>query len=210
MPELTCRKSCKYKLCPTPEQRAKLDWTLERCCELYNAALAERKEAWRMQQVSVGYYEQKHDLPAIKELRPEYQDIHAHVLQDVIKRVDMTFQAFFRRVKAGQKAGYPRFQGHYRYHSLTYAEYGNGVKLDGGILSLSKIGRIPIRLHRPLAGTPKTVTISQEADGWYACISCADVPCQPLSRTGRETGIDVGLKSFLVLADGSLVENPRH
>jgi putative transposase len=206
----TCRKAYKYKLSPTPEQATKLDWTLWRCRELYNAALAERREAWRMRQVSIGYYEQKRDLPTIKELRPEYKDIHAHILQDVIKRLDKAFAAFFRRVKAGEKPGYPRFQGRDRYHSLTYPEYGNGVTLDGGILWLSKVGRVPIRLHRPLEGTPKTVTISKEADGWYACISCAEVPMQPLPLTGQETGIDVGLKSFLALADGTLVENPRH
>jgi putative transposase len=205
-----CRKAYKYKLVPTPEQAAKLDWTLRRCRELYNAALEERREAWRMRQVSVGYYEQKRELPAIKDLRPEYKDIHAHVLQEVIKRVDRAFHAFFWRVKAGQKAGYPRFQGSNRYHSLTYAEYGNGVTLDGGILSLSKIGRVAIRLHRPLEGIPKTVTISREADGWYACLSCANVPTQPLPLTGQETGIDVGLKSFLALADGTFIENPRH
>jgi putative transposase len=208
--EATCRKAYKYKLDPTPAQAAKLDWTLWRCRELYNAALEERREAWRLRHISIGYYEQKRDLPAIKKLRPEYQDIHAHVLQDVIKRVDLAFQAFFRRVNAGQKPGYPRIQGSHRYHSLTYPEYGNGVRVDGGILSLSKIGRVPIRLHRPIEGTPKIITISREADGWYACISCAYVPTQPLPLTGQETGIDVGLKSFLALSDGTFVENPRH
>ncbi len=207
---LSCRKTFKYKLAPTPEQEQKLDWTLWRCRELYNAALAERKEAWRMQQVSIGYYQQQNDLPAIKQFRPEYKDIHTHVLQDVIRRLDKAMQAFFRRVKAGQKPGYPRFQGRNRYHSITYGEYGNGARLDGGILSLSKIGRVAIRLHRPIEGTPKTVTISREADGWYACFSCADVPTQPLPLTGEETGIDVGLKVFAALADGTLVENPRH
>ena len=70
-------------------------------------------------------------------------------------------------------------------------------------------GRSPVRLHRPLQGTPKTVTISHEADGWYVCFSCADVATQPLPLTGEETGIDVGLKSFLVTAEGEAVENPR-
>ena len=85
-----------------------------------------------------------------------------------------------------------------------------GAALDGGVLSLSKVGRIPVRVHRPLEGTPKTVTISREADGWYACISCAEVPVQPLPATGRETGIDVGLKAFLITADGEAMENPHH
>jgi putative transposase len=206
----TCRKTYKYTLDPTPAQAAKLDWTLWRCRELYNAALEERREAWRKCQVSVNYYQQKQELPAIKAVRPEYHEIHAHVLQDVIRRIDKTFQAFFRRVKNGEKPGYPRFKGRNRYHSLTYPEYGNGVTLDGGILWLSKIGRIPIHLHRPLEGIPKTVTIAREADGWYACLVCADVPIQPLPLTGQETGIDVGLKPFLTLADGSTVANPRH
>jgi putative transposase len=82
--------------------------------------------------------------------------------------------------------------------------------LDGGILSLSKIGRIAVRLHRPLQGTPKTVIISREADGWFACISCTEVPTKPLPVTGNETGIDVGLKVFLLTADGEMIENPRY
>ena len=205
-----CRKSFKYKLDPTLEQQAKLAWTLRRCCELYNAALQERREAWRMRHVALSYYDQQNQLPAIKALRPEYRDIHTHVLQDVVRRLDTAMHAFFRRVKAGEKAGYPRFQGQNRYHSFTYGEYANGARLDGGVLSLSKIGRVALRLHRPLEGTPKTVTISREADGWFACISCTEVPCQPLPLTGQETGIDVGLKAFLTLADGSQIANPRH
>jgi putative transposase len=82
--------------------------------------------------------------------------------------------------------------------------------LDGGLLNLSKIGRIPIRLHRPLQGTPKTITIRREADGWYASISCAEVPAQPLAPTGQETGIDLGLESFATRADGEHIHNPRH
>jgi len=130
-------------------------------------------------------------------------------LQDVLTRLDKTYQAFFRRVKAGQTPGFPRFQGRNRYHSFTYKQYGNGARLDNSFLVLSKIGRVAVRWSRPLEGTPKTVTISQEADGWYAVISCADVPAQPLPPTGRETGIDVGLKVFLITADGDVVENPR-
>src|SRR6185312_12706092 len=135
----------------------------------------------------------------------------------VLTRLDNAFQAFFRRIKAGQTPGYPRFQGHTRYHSFTYKQYGNGARLEGspdnGCLVLSKIGRMAVRWSRPggpWEGTPKTVTISQEADGWYAIISCADVPVQPMPPTGRETGIDVGLKVFLVAADSDVVENPRH
>jgi putative transposase len=135
--------------------------------------------------------------------------IHSQVLQDVLTRLDRAFQAFFRRVKSGEKPGYPRFQGSNRYNSFIYKQFGNGATLDNGFLALSKIGRIAVRWSRPLEGTPKTVTISREADGWYACFSCAEVPVQPLEPTGQETGIDLGLASFATLADGTMIHNPR-
>ncbi|HEV2459304.1 MAG TPA: transposase, partial [Ktedonobacterales bacterium] len=152
---------------------------------------------------------QSAQLPTIKQVRPEYRDVHAQVLQDVLTRLDRAFQTFFRRVKAGETPGYPRFHGANRYNSFTYKQFGNGATLDKGFLALSKIGRIAVRWSRPLEGTPKTVTISREADGWYACFSCAEVPVQPLAPTGQETGIDVGLKVFLIAAAGETVENPR-
>ena len=82
-------------------------------------------------------------------------------------RLDKAFAAFFRRLRAGEQPGYPRFQGTDRYNSFTYPQMGahGGVALDGGMLTLSKIGRIRLRLHRPLHGTPKSVTIRREADG---------------------------------------------
>jgi len=206
----TVRKTFKYKLMPTPDQERALDLVLWRCRTLYNTAVEERKTAWERRGVSVSYYQQKAELPDLKAACPDYAEVNAQVLQDVILRVERAFQAFFRRIQQGEKPGYPRFQGRNRYNSFTYPQYGGGAVLDGGGLSLSKIGRIPIRLHRPLEGTPKTVTISRAADGWYASISCAEVAVQPLPPTGQETGIDVGLKVFLITADGEVVKNPRH
>jgi putative transposase len=206
------RKTFKYQLMPTPEQERTLGMVVWRCRELYNAGLQERKAAWEKRRVCVSFAMQSAQLPAIKEVRQEYHDINAQVLQDVLHRLDKAFAAFVRRVQADeQRPGYPRFQGKDRYTSFTYPQVGEhgGAVLDGGLLSLSKIGRIRLRVHRPLQGIPKTVTISREADGWYACISCAEVPAKPLPRTGNETGIDVGLKVFLITADGEVVDNPR-
>src|SRR5215813_455142 len=212
MEHQSVRKTFKYKLIPTPEQEQALATVVWRCRELYNAGLEERKAAWEKCHMSVNFAMQSAQLPAIKEVRPDYRDLNAQVLQDVLHRLDKAFAAFFRRVTAGERPGYPRFQGKDRYASFTYPQVGahGGAALDGGMLSLSKLGRIRLRLHRPLQGTPKTVTISREADGWYACISCAEVPIVPLPSTGRETGIDVGLKVFLITAEGASVENPRH
>jgi putative transposase len=209
MEPLTLRKTFTYKLIPTPAQERAMAFVLRRCRELYNAGLQEHRDAWRMRGVSVTQAMQSAQLPGIKDIRPEYQDIHSQVLQEVLTRLDRAFQAFFRRVKQGGKPGYPRFQGANRYQSFTYKQFGNGATLDNGVLVLSKIGRIGVRWSRRLAGTPKTITISREADGWYACISCAAVPCASLPMTGQETGIDLGLESFATLADGRPIANPR-
>jgi putative transposase len=212
MEQVRALKTFKYKLLPTPEQEQARATVLWRCRELYSAGLEERKAAWEQCRVCVTFAMQSAQLPAIKAVRPEYREINAQVLQDVLHRLKRAFQAFFRRVQAGEQPGHPRFQGKDRYASFTYPQVGEhgGAAVDGSMLSLSKIGRIPMRLHRPRAGTPNTVTISREADGWYACISCADVPTVLLPATGQETGIDVGLQVFLVTADGVVVENPRH
>jgi putative transposase len=132
-------------------------------------------------------------------------------LQDVALRVDRAFQAFFRRVQAGETPGYPRFHGRDRYHSFTYPQVGEhgSARLDNGFLVLAKLGRIAVRWSRPLEGRPKTVTISREADGWYACFSCAEVPIQPLPEIGQGTGIDLGLESFATLADGAMIHTPH-
>jgi putative transposase len=211
MEQQSVRKTYHYKLKPTSEQERALELVLARCRTLYNVALEQRRMWWgRDQGNSASYYQQAMELPDLKAACPEYGEVHSQVLQDVLRRVDKTYQAFFRRIANGETPGYPRFQGANRYHSFTYPQYGNGAVLDGSVLSLSRIGRIPIRLHRSLHGTPKTVTISREADGWYASCSCADVPTESLPSTKRETGIDVGLKVFLITADGKIIENPRH
>ena len=209
MDQQTVRKTFKYKLKPTPKQEQAMAFIVRCCRELYNAGLQERRDAWQKCGVSLTAASQSAQLPSIKEVRPEYRDVHSQVLQDVLTRLDRAFPAFFRRVKTGKTPGYPRFQGANRYNSFTYKQFGNGATLDNGFLVLSKIGRLAMRWSRPIQGTPKTVTISQEADGWYACFSCDEVPLQPLPATGQEMGIDLGLESFATLADGSQIANPR-
>ena len=112
-------------------------------------------------------------------------------------------------MKNGETPGYPRFHGRDRFNSFTYPQYTNGATLDRGSLVLSKVGHVAVRWSRPVEGTPKTVTVSREADGWYVCFSCADVPMHPLEPTGQETGIDLGIESFVTLADGTMIHNPR-
>jgi putative transposase len=204
------RKTYKYKLKPTLEQERELERVLMLCRHIYNAAIGERREAWRMRGVTVTYYQQKAALPGIKEAMPECGEVNAQVLQEVVLRVDRAFEAFFRRIREGQTPGYPRFHGRDRYTSFTYPQVGDhgGARLDNGFVVLSKIGRIAVRWSRPLEGTPKTVTISKEADGWYVGFSCADVPTQPLPSTGQEAGIDLGIEAFATLSDSTRILTP--
>lgn len=126
-------KSYKYRLYANKTTLKKLDEVLHRCRELYNAGLQERRDAYNMvvkrhpgyydeetrkrltREHAIGYYEQKRELVGIKEVRPEYQEIASHVLQDVIGRLKHAFDGFFRRVQNGEQPGYPRFQGRNRY-----------------------------------------------------------------------------------------------
>src|SRR5260221_7999573 len=166
MDQQSVRKTFKYKLQPTAEQEVTLGFILRRCRELYNAGLEERREAWRMSRVNITMAGQSAQLPDIKPERPEYQDIHSQVLQDVLARLDRAFQTFFRRVKHGETPGYPRFKTSNRYASFTYKQIRNGATLYHGVLVLSKIGPIAFRWSRPLERPPKTVTIGIGASGW--------------------------------------------
>ncbi|HZU66338.1 MAG TPA: transposase [Ktedonobacteraceae bacterium] len=203
------RKAFKYRLYPNKEQERTLFWTLARCREVYNAALSERRDAYKMAGKSISYYHQKRDLPEIKGiLREEYQQIHSQVLQDVLLRLDRAFKAFFRRVATGEKPGSPRFQGRNRYNSFTYPQ--GGYSLSEKRVTLSKIGSIKIKLHRPIEGTIKTCTIKYEAGQWYAVFSCECEAPEPLPMSSEEVGIDLGLLHFAALSDGTVIDNPRH
>jgi putative transposase len=208
MEQQVTHKTFRYKLMPTPPQERELERVLGLCRRLYNAALEQRKVAWERRRVSLSRYQQEAELKDIRAEIPEYATVHSHVLQDVLTRLDSAFRRFFARVKAGEKSGYPRFQGAGRYVSFTYKQFDNGAHLENNFLVLSKIGRIAMRWSRPLEGSPKTVTISKEADGWYVCFSCADVPIQPLPDTRQETGVDLGLEAFATLADGTRIFHP--
>ena len=204
------RKTFKYRLYPTKQQHALLDEQLAEACRLYNAALQERRDAWRMARVSVNYYDQANQL---KEIRAagDLGLVNYSACQDVLRRVNKTFQAFFRRGKAGKKTGFPRFKSRSRFDSYTLPVYGDGCKLrDDGKLYIQGVGGLKVKLHRPVAGQIKTVTLKRECRCWYACFSVeVEIP-EPLPDTGEVTGIDVGLESFAVLSDGSVIQNPRH
>lgn len=196
-----------YRLRPTRAQRTALENTLELCRWVYNETLATRKNAWEQEHKTITRYDTIKMLPKWKKAKPELNHVYSQVLQDVCTRVDLAFKAFFRRVKAGEKPGYPRFRGKGRYDSFTYPQ--SGFKLQGNQLNLSRIGIIRIILHRPIRGTIKTLTVRRDRIGnWYACFSCEVEPAM-LPENNKAVGIDVGLENFATLSDGRKIANPR-
>jgi putative transposase len=161
----------------------------------------------------VSYYDTKKMLPIWKEEKPALKAVHSMVLQDVTMRVDLAYQAFFRRVKAGDDPGYPRFKGYGRYDSMTFPQYCNGVRLDGSTLILSKIGSIKVKLHRELCGTPKTVCIRRSSTGkWFVTFACV-CESERLPDEPKRIGVDVGTQrvpeTFATLSNGEKIANPR-
>ncbi|HKV58318.1 MAG TPA: transposase [Ktedonobacteraceae bacterium] len=207
-------RAYKYRLYPNKKQAEKLQWVLDRNRELYNAALQERRDAYCMAHISIGYNQQAAQLPEIKEIREEYAGIHSQVLQDTLRRVDKAFNAFFRRVKNGEKAGYPRFQHYGRYDSFTFPQSGFSLTEENRVC-LSKIGTIKGKFPRgkkanPPQGTMKTCTVKREGHHWYVIFTCEVEQELVYHESEEAVGIDLGLLHFATLSDGRTIENPRH
>ena len=199
-------KTYKYQIYPTHKQRTAMQGILNECRWLYNHFLEERKTSWETKQESLNYYKQAVSIPKLKKERDTLSDVHSQVLQNVAVRVDLAYKAFFRRVKMGEKSGYPRFKGFNWYDSFTYPQSGFSIK--DGKLKLAKIWDVKIKLHRSLQGKVKTCTIRRIGGKWFACFT-AEIETVVLSATNKYVGIDVGLESFATFSDGTKINNPR-
>jgi putative transposase len=204
------RKTYKYRLYPTKKQAALLDEQLAEARRLYNAALQERRDAWKMRKTAITCYQQVNQLKDIR-AAGDLALANFNSCTDVLRRVDKTFQAFFRRMKAGQKAGYPRFKAQSRFQSYTFPIYGNGCKLrENKRLYIMGVGELKVKLHREVAGQIKTVTLTKTCGKWHVGFSVMITDPAPLPATGNATGIDVGITSFAVLSNGTAIKNPRY
>ena len=182
-------------------------WTLRECRGLYNLLLSERRDAYERTGKGPSWYVQKRRLPELKKQNPALREVHSQVLQDVTLRLDLAFEAFFRRVKSGEKPGYPRFRGPNRYDSFTYPQ--SGFRVDGNRVFLSKIGHVKAVIHRPLEGTLKTCTVRKTPTGkWFVCFSC-EIELEPLPESTEAVGVDVGLKDIIATSDGESVSSPK-
>lgn len=211
-----CR-SYKFLLRPTARQAIALAECLEDHRDLYNAALEERREAWKRARVSASFYSQAAQLPDIRRTDQEGQGRWgAGSQQATLRRLDRAFQAFFRRVKAGQTPGYPRFKGRGWFDTVTWPLHGNGCRWDSAPTTgrtrvyLKGIGHVRVHAHREVEGRIKQMSVKREGRRWYVVLSCADVPARPLPKTGNAVGVDMGVASFLTTSDGAQIPNPRY
>ncbi|MEI6103293.1 MAG: RNA-guided endonuclease TnpB family protein [Methanothrix sp.] len=199
----------KFRMYPNRQQVAQLELTLDTCRYLYNLALADRKNVYETEGIRQSYEDQAAKL-TVERKNGNFNSIYAHCLQDVLRRLDKSFKAFFRRVKVGEEPGYPRFKGEGWYKSFTYPDSETGYKLDGSKLTLSKIGSIRIFKHREVEGKIKTCTIKKDNLGhWYAILISEVEDVSPIEPK-TAIGVDVGLKSLVALSGGETVEYPRY
>jgi len=204
-------KAYQYRLYPTKAQVSTLNRTFDLCRKVYNNTLALRRDSWDYDSKSVSLFETNKELTGWKRDHPELSSVYSQVLQNVQVRVDLAFKAFFQRVKkGGDKTGYPRFKSYNRYDSITYPQSGFNLNVQNQIVYASKIGKIKAVIHRPVEGTIKTMTIRRSCAGkWYVSFVAEYDPEIKDHQNDEVTGIDLGLTTFAMFANGEKIENPR-
>ena len=200
-----------FRLYPTVRQTRALEALLRSQCELYNAALEERRGAWKWEKRSISYVDQCRTLTELRDVRPEVLSHGVVVCRGTLKRLDRAFSAFYRRCKAGQTPGFPRFKSVHRWDSVQWEDTSSWrVDADARRLHLMGIGAITLHLHRAIRGSPKAITVRREGRRWQVSIRCVDVPAKALRATGQAIGIDLGVGVLVATSEGDLVENSRH
>jgi putative transposase len=197
-------RTFQFRLYPNATQRGALEFVLRDNCETYNAALAERRDAWKLERKAITYRMQQDELT---ELRRDaaFAVVACDIQRDPLRRVDRAFKAFFRRCKAGQKPGFPRFRSHLRYDSFGFSL----PLVRDNYLNVPNVGHLKVRGGRDIAGKAKCCTVKRDGKRWTVSVVC-DVGSAPVKRTvTTAVGMDVGLTTLATLSDGTEIENPR-
>ena len=209
------RRAYEFRVYPTRPQEGRAARLLADHCDLYNAALEERREAWRMRSISVSYGMQSAQLRQIRRADPDGQGRHSFTAQQqTLRRLGDAFGAFYKRVKfSGKKAGYPRFKSYSRFDQVRFVA-GDGAKWvpagdDGWARAyFQAVGSVKVRQHRSVPGIAKALQLKREHRRWYVIVITETEPV-PLPVAGRQVGVDVGVARFLTTSDGEVVANPR-
>src|SRR5690348_5796877 len=207
------RRAFKFRAYPTRPQEHRAVRLLADHCDLYNAALEERREAWRMRRAGVSYGMQSAQLKDIRRADPHGQGRHSFTAQQqTLRRLSTVFAAFYARAQKG-KAGYPRFKPCGRFHQVGFV-VGDGAKWTpadvGGWAraAFQAVGSVKVRQHRPVPGTVKVLQLKREYRRWCVIV-ISDIEAEALPASGRAVGVDVGVTRFATTSDGEIVTNPR-
>ena len=205
------KRSYVFPLAPTSGQARRLDECLRDHRRLYNAGLEHRRTAYTRAHVSIRYGQQAAELSEVRADDAEQGRWSFSSQQATLRRLERAFRAFFRRVKAGEAPGYPRFKGRDRFDSVLWPTDGDGCgwQREPGRVYLQGIGHVKVRQHRAIEGHVKTVQVKREGRRWSVVLSCDEVPAHPLPATGYSVGLDLGVVHFATLTDGTVIENPR-
>lgn len=200
----------RYRIYPTAKQAVSLEQMLRDHCDMYNAALQERRDAYRRRKHTVRYGDQSVQLKAIR-ADGQYARWSFSSQQQTLKRLDRAFAAFFVRVKRGETPGYPRFRSWLRFDTVTFIDGDGGAFLtDISRVRMQGVGHVKVKQHRPVRGTVKQFSVTRQGSKWFVNVICADVPVQVRPLTGAVVGLDRGVTHLLADSDGGFVPNPRH
>jgi putative transposase len=204
------RRAYKFRLRPTARQHVALGQCLALHRELYNAALQERRDAWRLRGTGIFYGDQSAQLKDIRAARPDLAAWSFSSQQATLRRLNRAFAGFYRRVKAGETPGYPRFKSAHRFDSVEWPKDGDGCRWqpDTRMVYLQGIGHVKVTVHRHVQGRVKTIQVCRDGRRWMLVLSCDQVPTRPLEPTRAAVGVDVGIASFATTSDGQHVPNP--
>ncbi|MEU5438858.1 transposase [Streptomyces sp. NPDC020719] len=208
----------KFLMRPTASQAIALREMLDDHCSLYNGALQERRDAYRhTSKTSIKYRQQSAQLKDIRAFAPERQGRWSFSSQQAtLRRLDKAFAAFFRRAKAGEKPGYPRFRGVNWFDTVEFPKDGDGCRWNSTPhdpvtrVRFQGVGHVKVNQHRPVVGKIKTVSVKREGRKWFVVLTAEQVQPEHLPATGSVVGIDLGIASFLTTSNGEHVDNPRH
>jgi len=202
------RRTYRYRIYPTVRQRLALEAQLDFACQLYNAALEQRRYAWRGRHRSVSLYAQFRELTEVRAANMGPTEMSCSAMRDPLRRLDRAFTAFYRRVEAGTKPGYPRFRSARRYDSLTWSGFG----VRASRLVLQGIGHVKVKWHRPLppSATIRTATVRRVAGRWYTSFSLTVSRSSQVRAAGKPAvGLDLGVLHFATLSTGEQIPGPR-
>ena len=204
--------SYKFRLYPTAVQRAQISRNFGCCRYVFNHFLAQRQEQYKETGTSPTRFQQDKILTILKRELPWLKEADSTSLQATLQDLDMAYQNFFRRVKQGEKPGYPRFKSK-RAHRQSYKSkcVGTNIKVLEGAVQLPKLGKVKCRISKPVEGRILSATVSQTPSGkYFVALCCTDIDMEPLPSTGAVVGIDMGLKAFAITSDGVSYQNHKY